>query len=95
MFKKVLSLALVVLMVAALALSMVSCGGEAVSGMSDSPLPIPEINADFTVGDDFKIGFICLHDESSTYDLNFINAVLRYQEALGLENSQVIITRNI
>ena len=95
MFKKVLSLALVVLMVAALALSMVSCGGEAVSGMSDSPLPIPEINADFTVGDDFKIGFICLHDESSTYDLNFINAVLRYQEALGLENSQVIIKRNI
>ena len=76
-------------------ISAVSCGGEAVSGMSDSPLPIPEINADFTVGDDFKIGFICLHDESSTYDLNFINAVLRYQEALGLENSQVIIKRNI
>ena len=95
MFKKVLSLALVVLMVASLALTMASCGGDAASGMSDSPLPIPEINADFTVGDDFKIGFICLHDESSTYDLNFINAVLRYQEALGLENSQVIIKRNI
>ena len=95
MFKKVLSLVLVVLMVASLALTMASCGGDAASGMSDSPLPIPEINADFTVGDDFKIGFICLHDESSTYDLNFINAVLRYQEALGLENSQVIIKRNI
>ena len=23
---------------------------------------------------DVKIGFICLHDENSTYDLNFINA---------------------
>ena len=22
---------------------------------------------------DFKVGFICLHDENSTYDLNFIN----------------------
>ena len=95
MFKKVLSLVLVVLMVASLALTMASCGGEAASGMSDSPLPIAEISVDFTVADDFKIGFICLHDESSTYDLNFINAVLRYQEALGLANSQVIIKRNI
>ena len=95
MFKKILSLVLVVLMVASLGLAMVSCGDDTALGMSDSPLAIPEINADFTVGDDFKIGFICLHDESSTYDLNFINAVLRYQEALGLENSQVIIKRNI
>ena len=95
MFKKVLSLVLVVLMVASLALTMASCGGDAASGMSDSPLPIAEISVDFTVADDFKIGFICLHDESSTYDLNFINAVLRYQEALGLANSQVIIKRNI
>ena len=95
MFKKILSFVLVVLMVASLSLAMVSCGDDTALGMSDSPLAIPEINADFTVGDDFKIGFICLHDESSTYDLNFINAVLRYQEALGLENSQVIIKRNI
>ena len=95
MFKKVLSLVLVVLMVASLALTMASCGDEALLGMSDSPLPIAEIAVDFTVADDFKIGFICLHDESSTYDLNFINAVLRYQEALGLANSQVIIKRNI
>ena len=95
MFKKILSLVLAVVMVAALGISMTSCGGDATSGLSESPLPIPEIKADFTVADDFKIGFICLHDESSTYDLNFINAVLRYQEALGLENSQVIIKRNI
>ena len=95
MFKKVLSLVLVVLMVASFALTMASCGDETLLGMSDSPLPIAEIVADITVADDFKIGFICLHDESSTYDLNFINAVLRYQEALGLANSQVIIKRNI
>ena len=27
-----------------------------------------------TKGLDIKVGFICLHDENSTYDLNFINA---------------------
>ena len=95
MFKKILSLVLVVLMVASLGVAMASCGEDTAKGMSDSPLAIPEITADFEVGEDFKIGFICLHDESSTYDLNFINAVLRYQEALGLSNSQVIIKRNI
>ena len=46
-------------------------------------------------GDDFKIGFICLHDEQSTYDLNFINAAKEAQEALGLTDDQVIIKTNI
>ena len=44
---------------------------------------------------DFKIGVILLHDESSTYDKNFINAVEDAQKALGLSNSQVIIKKNI
>ena len=97
MFKKILSVVLVAVMFCSLAVSFVSCGGgdDDLKGMSDSPLPIPALKADFTVPADFKIGFICLHDESSTYDLNFINAVLRYQEALGLKNEQVIIKRNV
>ena len=32
-----------------------------------------------------KIGFICLHDEQSTYDLNFINAAKAACEKLGVE----------
>ena len=44
---------------------------------------------------DFKIGVILLHDESSTYDKNFITAVEDAQKALGLSNSQVIIKKNI
>lgn len=32
-----------------------------------------------------KIGFICLHDENSTYDLNFINAAKEACEELGIE----------
>jgi len=94
MFKKILSLLMVVAMLCTTAIAFTACG-ETTSGMSESPLPIPEATADFEVPADFKIGFICLHDESSTYDLNFINAVLRYQEALGLKNDQVIIKRNV
>ena len=44
---------------------------------------------------DFKLGVICLHDEDSTYDLNFINGVREAQKALGLKDEQVIIKRNI
>lgn len=32
-----------------------------------------------------KAGFICLHDENSTYDLNFINAAKEACEAMGIE----------
>ena len=32
-----------------------------------------------------KAGFICLHDENSTYDLNFINAAKEACEKLGIE----------
>ena len=44
---------------------------------------------------DFKIGVICLHDETSTYDLNFINAIEGAQKALGLTDDQVVIIKNV
>ncbi len=74
MFKKVLSLCLAVLMVAAMCVSMSSCGDAK---------------------DDFKLGVILLHDEASTYDLNFIEAVNRAAEELGLSEDQVIFKKNI
>ena len=46
-------------------------------------------------GDDFKIGFICLHDENSTYDKNFLDAVDVATKELGLSADQVIIKTNI
>ena len=101
MFKKALSLILVAAMLCTLAIAFASCDPAPADptddekGMSASPLDIPELTADFTVPANFKIGFICLHDESSTYDLNFIKAVERYQTALGLTNEQVIIKRNV
>ncbi len=45
--------------------------------------------------DDFKLGVILLHDEKSTYDLNFIEAVNRAADALGLGEDQVIFKMNI
>ena len=45
--------------------------------------------------EDIKLGVILLHDEDSTYDLNFIHGVEEAKEALGLTDDQVIIIRNI
>ncbi len=76
MFKKILAMALAVLMVVAMGVSMTSCSNEEVE-------------------DEFKLGVILLHDEASTYDLNFIEAVNRAADALGLEADQVIMKKNI
>ena len=74
MFKKILSLALAVLMLAAVCATFGSCGKGK---------------------DDFKLGVILLHDEASTYDLNFIEAVNRAKESLGLTDEQVVFKKNI
>lgn len=42
-----------------------------------------------------KVGLICLHDENSTYDLNFLNAMDEAKKQLGLSDDQVIIKKNI
>ncbi len=42
-----------------------------------------------------KLGVILLHDEDSTYDLNFINGVNEAVAKLGLTEEQVVMVRNI
>ena len=44
---------------------------------------------------DIKVGLICLHDENSTYDLNFINALDTAKQELGLTDDQILIKKNI
>ena len=44
---------------------------------------------------DMKVGFIFLHDENSTYDNNFIQALRQVQKDLGLADDQVVIVTNI
>ena len=45
--------------------------------------------------DKFKVGLICLHDESSTYDKNFIDSMYRALEELGLEKAQLELVTGI
>ena len=42
-----------------------------------------------------KIGLICLHDENSTYDNPFIQAMKEVQKELNLSDEQVLIKMNI
>lgn len=96
--KKFLSLALAVLF-AFSCLMLTACAPSEQDGkkLGESAPLISEIELkkDFEIPSDFKIGIILLHDEDSTYDLNFINAVKRVQTALGLTDEQVLMKRNI
>ena len=97
--RKFFALALVAVMM----LALVACGSEKTpantsdSVATDNTSVSTDATTDATpVADDsFKIGFIFLHDENSTYDLNFINAAREAQAALGLSDDQVIFKTNI
>ena len=90
--KKIIALLLTLCMV----LSFAACGGNQASlGMSDVPIEAVKLNVDYKVPDDFKVGFICLHDEKSTYDLNFLNGVEEVKKAAGLSDSQILIKKNV
>ena len=71
--KKFLALLLSLVMV----LALVACGDKKDDTNTDD-----QDNNEVT---DFKVGFIMLHDENSTYDLNFINAAKEACETLGVE----------
>lgn len=88
-----------VLLVFAMLFAFASCGANdadtAKKGESEPLLAAPAMTKDFDIADDFKIGLICLHDENSTYDNNFIRALKEVQTALGLTDEQVLIKTNI
>ena len=92
--KKVLALLLALVMV----LALVACASKpandtpaetpaentpAETPAENTPAETPAENTEVPEG--FKVGFITLHDENSTYDLNFINAAKEACEALGVE----------
>ena len=90
--KKFLALLLAVVM----ALGLAACGNNSsTDALTESPLGVKEITKDFEVKADFKIGFICLHDEKSTYDKNFLDAADEVIKALGLTKDQYIIKINV
>ena len=54
-----------------------------------------EKKQDDTATSDIKVGFIFLHDDKSTYDLNFMEAAKAAQAELGLSDDQVIFVDSI
>ena len=65
----------------------------------DAAAPVPTATASGTGGaaalTDIKVGLITLYDESSTYDLNFINAFKAACGTLGIPESSYFIRSNI
>ncbi len=97
MFKKVLSLVLALVLCFCVTAALASCGEDTKKEKdpSEAPLAAVSLGEKFTVPSDFKVGFIFLHDENSTYDLNFINAANKIKAHLGLTDEQVIFEKNI
>ena len=79
--KKIIALLLALVMV----IGLVACGAkeEAAAPAATEAAPAATEGAQET--SNFKAGFIFLHDENSTYDLNFMNAAKEACEALGVE----------
>ena len=84
--KKIIALLIALVMV----FSLAACGNadaqnqnaqnDATAGKTDN-----ENAGNNEAAKNFKAGFIFLHDENSTYDLNFLNATKEACEALGVE----------
>ena len=79
-------LALIIALV--MALSLVACGEQK---QPDNPDVPDDGQQTATV----KVGFITLHDETSTYDLNFINAAKEAIANLGLTEADYILKTGI
>ena len=94
--KKIVSLLLATVMT----VSLCACAGAAApapaadAASSDAAASDAAASEDAAPAEklDIKAGFICLHDENSTYDLNFITGAKQACEKLGIE---AVIKTNI
>ena len=91
-FTKILAILLALVFV----FSFAACGNKTDNDGEKTTAPAPdagsEIKADYS---NIKFGLICLHDENSTYDNNFISALKEVQKELGLSDDQILIKTNI
>ncbi|MCQ2448067.1 MAG: BMP family ABC transporter substrate-binding protein [Oscillibacter sp.] len=84
--KKFLSIALALVM----SLSLLTACGSKNQTPAETPAETP-VEESTPV----KIGFIFLHDENSTYDLNFMNGAKEAIAAMGLSDDQYVMRTNI
>ena len=89
--KKVLSLLLSIAMV----LSLAACGSSGGQKTEEPQAAGSQPAAETAEASSMKVGFICLHDENSTYDLNFINGAKDACAQLGISDENCIIKTNI
>ena len=92
--KKIVALLMALCMVFALC----ACGQSAAPAATEAPAADAAADApaaDAAAASDLKVGFIFLHDENSTYDLNFMNGAKEACANLGLSDDQVIFRTNI
>ena len=76
MKKKIVALVLVIALAASLAVALAACDDQGTQSVT-SFSPIAK--------EDIKFGLICLHDENSTYDKNFIDAAREACDDMGVE----------
>ena len=79
---------LAVLLALAMVFALAACG-------SGQQTPESTAAASDNGASNIKVGFIFLHDENSTYDLNFMNGAKEAAAALGLSDDQVMMKTNI
>ena len=80
--KKLVSLALSAVMACGVTAALAGCGEEKSS--------FEKVNKA-----DLKVGLITLHDTSSTYDKNFIDAMYEAAENKGLTKEQVLLVTGV
>ena len=92
--KKAIAMATAVIlgasMVSSVAAADSTASAEAAASTTASAEPLTK--ADIS---GLKVGFIFLHDENSTYDLNFINAAKQAASDLGLSDDQIVPKTNV
>ena len=99
--KKLITLLLSVMLAFATCLGLVACNGDG-DGDGDAGQTIDGkmpayVSSSFSrfdnveIDSNFKLGVICLHDQNSTYDQNFLEAVEKARVAMKLSQEQVII----
>lgn len=89
-FTKILAILLALVFV----FSFAACGKKDAADNGETTTA-PAGNAGNIDYSNIKFGLICLHDENSTYDNNFISALKEVQKELGLSDDQVLIKTNI
>ncbi len=96
--KKILAIILSLVFVIGLFAACGNTGTETTTAAPDSESETESGTTEAAADVDYsnvKVGLICLHDENSTYDNNFIMALKEVKENLGLSDDQVLIKTNI